>query len=248
MAKLHELLAVEGDLEGTFKSILNETETSFSKKAQLFFGFHKRCVMFDDDVEPPPAESMEMTTTVGQKMEYTADHIIRYFDALLQKECTNQEAVADLIVDGNTIAEKVPATFLLGLEKRLKLVRNVMASMPVLPNGIKWTEDPNRGEGVYLSETPEENFKTAKTFRFKVLYEATETHPAQIEKWEEQVNVGKYSKTTWAGMLTTARKSAILGRMDKLIRAVKRARQKANTTKVVERQIGQALFDYLDTF
>lgn len=245
MAKLHELLAVEGDLEGTNKAILAETTHSFAKKPGLFFGFHKRLEMFDEDAPEPPAEIQEMTSTVMEKMRYAAGHIIRYLDAILQKEATNQLAQADLVVDGEVIAKDLPATFLLGLEARLKKVREVVAAMPTLPVGKKWEIDPTRGEDVYRCVTPDEKFKTAKTFRHKVLYEATEHHPAQIEKWEETENVGKYIVDTWSGMITSAQKSTLLGRLDKLIQGAKKARQRANTQEVIKLKIGDELFKYL---
>ena len=195
--------------------------------------------------QTPPEEQQELDCTVKDKMDYMAGHIVRYFDAILQKEKTNQSAVADLIVDGVVIAEKLPATFLLGLEKRLKLVREVYKQIPTLPLGKKWLEDSTMGQGVYLCHTPDEKFKTRKVFRFNVLYEATPEHPAQIEKWEEQENVGKYVTVTWSGMITSAKKSSILGRVDKLIRATKKARQRANAAEVVELSVGKEIFDYI---
>ena len=83
----------------------------------------------------------------------------------------------------------VPATLLLGLESRLKMVRDVYAEIPTLPPGGKWVKDTNEGNDIYFNENIETRFKTAKTFVHKVLYEATKEHPAQIEKWEELVKV-----------------------------------------------------------
>lgn len=246
MGKLHELLAVEGDLEGTFKAILAETQHSFAKKPGLFFGYNKRLEMFDEGAPTAPEETQELTTTVAEKMEYASGHVIKYLDAVLQKEATNQLAKGDIIVDGVTLAKDLPATFLLGLETRLKKVREALAAMPTLPVGKKWVVDATKGNDIHVCETPDEKFKTAKTFRHKVLYEATEHHPAQIEKWEETENVGRYVTTTWSGMVSSAQKSAILGRMDKLIQATKKARQRANTQEIVKTTIGKKLFSFLD--
>ena len=83
-------------------------------------------------------------------------------------------------------------------------------------------------------------------FKSQVLYKATVEHPAQIEKWEEQVPVGKYVKKVWSGMLTPARKSELLGNIDKLISAVKKARQRANATVVVKLNVGQKFIDFIN--
>ena len=246
MPKLHELLAVEGDLEGAHKEILQEAQKTFKDKPAHFMGAHKTLKMFDENQPTAPDEYQEMVTTVHDKLGYIAGHAVRYLDAVLQKESTNQIARADLVVDGKVIAKDIPATFLLGLETKLKNIRETYRTVPTLPPGLKWERDETKGKHVYSMVHPEEKFKTARTFRHKVLYEATKEHPAQIEKWEETENVGKYVTQRWAGMLTSAEKSELLGRVDKLIRATKKARQQANATEVSKATIGKHIFDFIN--
>lgn len=245
MAKLHELLAVEGDLEGTFKKILQETKKTFTDKPAFFLSWQRELEMFDSNAPDPPIERQEMVTTVHDKLKYTNTHVVNYFNAISQKERTNQTAKADLVVDGQAIAKDVPATLLLGLESRLKLLRQTYEGAPTLAPGKKWEKDQTIGDNIYVDVEPEEKFKTAKTFKHKVLYEATKEHAAQIEKWEEVENVGKYRQRMWSGMLSPAEKSLLLGKVDKLIRAVKKARQRANNTDVVDYTIGKTLIDYI---
>lgn len=243
---LHELLAVEGDLEGTFKKIVEETKSTFKNKPAHFLGSHRKLEMFaDDDKTEYPEEHKAIDETVGSKLEYTAKPIKRYFDAVLQKEATNQTAKADLVVDGKVLAEGLPATFLLGLESRLKIVRSIYNEIPTLDPGIEWEKDEAKGKGIFKTKYPEEKLKTAQTIQHKVLYEATKEHPAQLERWQEALNVGKFIKQTWSGMISPYDKSMYLERIDKLIRAVKKARQKANTAEVVKLKIGDTLFNFI---
>lgn len=256
MPKLHELLAVEGDLEGTYKQILEETLNTFTKKPNHFMGAEKTCRIFDENKQDdtPATQRQELVTTVHDKWNYTQKHVIRYLDAVLQKESTNQQAVADIVVDGIKIAESVPATFLLGLETKLKNIRKVLSAAPTLPPAIKWEKDTGLGENVYRRSHPEKTFKTAKTFQHKVLVpaqfpkegEGGQSLPAQIEKWEETQNVGEYTTEQWSGMLSPTEKSVMLGRLDTLIRSVKKARQRANTTDVVKHSIGEKLFNFVN--
>ncbi|KKL18768.1 hypothetical protein LCGC14_2472220 [marine sediment metagenome] len=246
MAKLHELLAVEPDLEGNYKKILEETKNTFTKKSDHFFGFHRRLELFGDDKHDTPEEYKEMATTVHAKLDYQKKSIVRYLDAVLQKEATNQQAIADLTIDGIEIAKGVPATFLLGLENKLKQVRAVYEVSPTLPPGHKWVPDETKGDHVYSMDHPEEQFKSEKIFKVQVLYDATKEHPAQVEKIPETKDVGKYVKHIWSGMISPAEKSVILGRIDKVIRGVKKARQRANATEVVKRTIGKEIFKYID--
>lgn len=252
-SKLHQLLAVEGDLEGIYKQITKETIDTFTKRVNHFNGFIRELNWYDAEMPPEPVERQHMMTTVKDKLDYNNDSVVRYFDALLQKEATNQVAKADLIVDGTTIATEVPATMLLGMESRLKNVREVYASIPTLPPNVEWVEDAQKGPNIYSRKHPEENMKTEKTFKVQVLYEAQfpkegergDSLPAQVEKVPETKNVGVYKKHVWTGVLSPAEKSLLLNRIDKLIRAVKKARQQANSTEVVKKTIGKELFDYI---
>ena len=47
-------------------------------------------------------------------------------------------------------------------------------------------------------------------------------------------------------MISPAEKSALLGRIDKLIQATKKARQQANAAEVVNREIGRKIMDYIN--
>jgi hypothetical protein len=244
--KLHEVLAVEADLEGKAKLVVGETKSVFEKKPALFTGASRTYKPFVEDGVDWPEENQAMATTVEAKLKYASGFIASWFDALAQKEATNQIAKAAIVVDGVTLIEDVPATFLLGLESRLKYIREMYEGIPTLSMSIDWQQDPAKGDGVWSMVNPEKTFKTAKTMKSKVLYEATDKHPAQIEKWDETENVGIYVKHVWSGMITPSLKAQLLERIDKLIRAVKQARQRANSADVVKVNVGKKLMDFIN--
>jgi len=246
MSKLHQLLAVESDLDNAQTKVLEETTTIFAKKGQLFVGAIKKLEVFDEnDTTVYPEERFELTTTVDDRLDYQNKFIIDYFDALLRKETTNQEAKAAINIDGKDITGELPATFLLALEKKLIRVRSVYLSIPTLQQGIRWEIDSSLGENIFRAKDPEIKFKTKKVFKHQILVDATEHHPAQIEKWEEQENIGRYITEKWSGLITSSRKAELLKRVDKLIIAVKKARQKANDITASKDKVGELLFDYI---
>lgn len=249
VAKLHELLAVESDLESVTKKTVEEAIKTFKSKSAHFMALHRVCKMYDDDKQDqaPPDEFLSMVTTVHGKLDYVGQNIGKYYDAVLQKELTNQAAKADLVVDGKILEKDLPATFLLGLETKLKKIRDLYESIPTLSSGVEWVPDHDQGDHIYKMKHPEEKYKTAKTFQHKVLYDATDKHPAQIERWEETVNIGKFTKDVWSGMISSADKAVLLGRLDKLLRAVKKARQRANNIDIASRKIGGNILDYINT-
>jgi len=247
-SKLHELLAVESDLSGTYAKILAETKTNFTKHPDRYIGLSQRFELFDLSAPEEAEQHKKLDDTVADKLKYTAEHIIRYLDVVLQKETTNQRAVADLIVDGVTIAVGMPATFLLGMETKLKKIRDDMyASIPTLAPGIEWELDEAVGKNIFKRVHAEEKFRTKKVRKNHVLAAATKEHAAQVEVYTEDEKVAKVITNTWSGMVSPAQKSALIGRVDKLIRAVKKARQKANSTEVVKTTIGAEIFKYINS-
>jgi len=74
---------------------------------------------------------------------------------------------------------------------------------------------------------------------------ATDKHPAQVEKVVREIQIGTYSEVQQSGEMQPGEKADLLGRVDKLIESVKKARSKANEAEVDEAKIGGALFDYI---
>jgi len=244
MAQLHQLLAVEGDLEDIFKRALGETSGIFGR-ADAFQAWHERFEATAEGVADEADKHKEMVTTVPAVLAEMTEHTGRYLDAVLQKELTNQTARAAIVIDGNPITEDLPVTFLLGLENKLKAIRKVISQAPVLDPGVAWDADPDTGENVRKRRHPAVRSKTKKTVNHKILVQPTDHHPAQIEKWNEDVPVGKYTKNEWTGMLTPAEKTAMLKRLDKLARATKKARTKANEAKVVTIQAADSILSFV---
>lgn len=246
--KLHEVLAVEADLEGNAKRVLEEAQVTFSKKGDHFMGYHKTLKMFDEArmaEEEGSEEHKDPITTVQAKLDYIRTPVAKWFDVLAQKERTNQDARADLVVDGEVLLEDMPATFLLGLESRLKLVRGVYETIPTHPPAVVWEEDPGKGAGHFRSKYPEKRDKTEKTTAYEIMVPPTKEHPAQVNTWPENKKVGVLTTERWTTTISPAEKSNLLGRIDELLRAVKKARQRANSAPLVKVKVGRRLLDFI---
>lgn len=242
--ELHQLLPVESNLQGLSKQIIAEAAETLRKK-ERFMGSVKRLEMFDANRSGEEiTEVQDITTTVADKLAYVQEAVIRYYDAYVQKEATNQNATADLVIDDKVICKDVPATALLGLETRLKEIRNLYNEIPTLPPGIEWKETDR--SGVYKQGKEEVRMKTEKTIQYKEVSKATDKFPAQVEKWTADVPVGRYISTTECSMLPVSEKSRLLGRIDRLIQAVMEARMRANSTPIVQTTIGKGIFDYIN--
>jgi len=250
MGKMHELLAVESDREAVFKKVVTEAGDTFRKRSDHFLGHHKTLEMKEEGKEMAEAAAEDhkaMVTTVGKKLDYVSNPVVTYLDAVLQKECTNQVAKADLVLpDGTVLGKDLPATFLLGLESKLKFLRQMYENIPTLSPGTEWVADDQMGEGVYKSKHLETKAKTETTVEHKVIVEATEHHPAQIGEASITEVVGVFKTKHWSGMISPARKSELLGRLDVLMQAAKQARMRANSADTIDRKIGKELVDYIN--
>lgn len=245
MGKLHELLAIEADKNNISTKLVEESRATLSKKPDHFRGFTKQLTYFDDKRAVENAEETKLVvSTVDENLEYTLNHVASYFDVILQKEMTNQTAVADLVVGDVTFAKGIPATFLLGMETRIKNLRALFEAVPTLPPAIAWEADINSGPGYYRSPKTMVP-RTEKQVKFVTLAPATDKHPAQVKDWTEDVPVAKVETVEYSGMWTVQQKADALDRVDVLLQAIKKARQRANTAEVVDAHIGAALTNYI---
>jgi len=248
MAQLHELLAVEGDLKGQRDKIKDETINTFTKKANHFLGGLRTLKMFGVERENEEAggmERQEIVTTVPEKLKHMTKSFSRFWDAKLQKEATNQEAKADIIIDGKKFIESIPVTFLLSMEEELRQLRKVYDTIPTLQPGVEWVNDQQKGEYYWKTANPITKNKTEKTIEYKIIVPATKEHPAQVKELSQDKPVGVYSTESYSGMLSPAQKSIMIGKLDTLLRAVKKARQRANNQLVEKRTIGEQIFSYI---
>ncbi len=247
MGKLHALLAVEPDKKGAAEKILNETINTFSKKQDHFTGqLRTYAPVNDGDTEIFDDEKKTMVTTVADKLTYTEQALVELIDVLYQKEETNTNARADLVLpNGTVIATSVPATVLLNLENRFKAIRMMYQAIPTLAPEEEWVVDSTL-DNTYKSK-PKVTYKTKKVTTPLVLYPHTDRHPAQVKEVTEDVRQGTWTTTKWSGMLSPSQKSELLGRVDTLIQAIKCARVQANDEEAATNKIGNRLFDYINT-
>jgi len=243
--KLHEILAVENGLEKTAKKLILSSKKQFDKE-NLFLGQTKTLEMFDESLAHLNAiEHQKLETTVDDNLDYALKAVSKYWDSVVQKDLANQIAKADVVVDGTVILSDVPSTTLLGLESKISELRTLFEAIPTLAPGINWIRNEADPEGIFRTSEGISQFKTEKDIDFRVLYEATTEHPAQVAQMNVVKNVGKYTTNKTSGMYTAHRKAKVLSNLDTLLSAVKKARQRANNAIIEKRNIGENLINFI---
>lgn len=235
--QLHEVLAVDRELEAKDKEERASAIELLMKRPELFQGHIKSLQMIDEKdkiEEAAQAETVAIYLSVDAVIDQALQHTVKYMDAVAQKESTNQHARGDIILDdGTTLLENVPATALLALEKIIADVIKLYNTIPVLAAGIKWEKDTDLGAGVYKASPDIKRLKTKNIKKPITMAEATDRHPAQTALIDDTVPVGTYTEQRWSTLMLPVRKMQLLGRLEELQRAVKQARMRANTAQVV---------------
>lgn len=242
MGKLHELLAVEPSLKGTKDRIINETLKDFTKNSHLFTGGKKVYTPSEDGGRVFDPEFTKMVTTVPDRLNYTKKAFVKHANVVVAKGMTNTKALAKLIVNGKEIAE-LSASALLDMESMYKLLRTVLEKTPTIDDKIEWTEDKTKKHTWKSAIT--KTYKTRKKSEFITVVQATKEHPAQIREVVNDIVEGTWQTTYTSGMITSAEKSVKIGMCDTVIRAIKKARQRANTVTVEKIDINGTLFDMI---
>ena len=247
MSKLHELLAVEGDLRTQAESCRKDLQNTFEKKQHHF---SKKLVVFKSKEEgvPDKVESqLALQSTVHRELDWISEKIAKALDAGHHIDCANTTAKADLVLeDGTVLLKSVPATSLLRLEHRVAEIRDLVHAIPTLDPAKGFEPCPDEGAGIFKAHDVSKT-RTQKIQEHVIVVPATKEHPAQVAVVTKDVPVGQIEEKEWSSMITVAAKGDMLDRVEELLRAVKTARAKANEIDldVKTNKIGDRLLDYV---
>ena len=244
MARLHELLAVEGNLKAQAEKIRTDLAAMFEKQRHLFT---ERIVTFrpsEEGTNEVREEQSDLQTTVRQELARVGETWAQALDVSATIAETNTKARAEIILDGEALFGALPATALLELEKRLGEIHTLVSSVPTLDPAKGFVLDADRGKVIYRAREDLKQ-RTKKTQRPIVLYDATKEHPAQVQLISEDVPVGEIRVQEWSGLITPAEKAEMLDRVERVRRATKAARSRANEADAEQKKIGAALFRYI---
>lgn len=254
MGKIFEVLAVEEALGKRLQTIFQDTLAVLKNKEHLFLGNTRSLSMFDTSpekaveikaLEDKESISVDVSTTVPEHLNYFATNFAALADVLYQRDVSNQRSNADVVVNGQMLLKDAPATFLLALENKLTMFRDVVKEIPTLNPQYVWTPDNTyRRKFVYRSNEVT-TVKTEKGFAYNVMSPATDKFPAQVHTVETAKNIGRYTEVKFSGMISSATKAELLDRTDALIRAIKQARQRANANEAINDKVADKLMMYI---
>jgi hypothetical protein len=238
MSKLNQVIAVEKGIKQKNNDVGSELYKALDKPG-LFNGLTKKYKPLDEEGEKLQDQSVKVQMSVDQVLKENARVLIDLLDITATKDLANCEAKASVVVDGVTLFEKVPATYLLFLEKQLSDLHAFVLRLPVLDPAKDWTFDAN---ALLFKTEPVQTLRTKKIEKALVLYDATDKHPAQVKTVTDDQTVGTWETVELSGAIPLPKKNALI---EKVQKAVKFAREEANTTEVVTAKVGDKMLSWL---
>lgn len=241
MPKLNQIIAVEKGVKSRSFQDLTEAHQALQKTA-LLSGISRTYRPKDEEGEQLPPESNRVQVKAEGIIRKTTEILSRLFDVTATKDWANCKASADVVVDGKVLLEKVPASYLIFLEKQLVDLHTFVKKLPVLDASEDWKFDPSAD--CWATE-PTQTVKTKKVPRNHVKAAATDKHPAQVEVYYEDVIIGHWRTVKFSGALPAQRVNELLDRVEKLQQAVKFAREEANNLEVEDHKVGEKVFNFI---
>lgn len=250
ITRLHELLAAEKTPNGAWDQILAETIHKFKTPETFFHGHSKSLKMIAESPENSATENAAreekpVVTTVYDTLEWALDIYARAENLQYQKNITNQRAIGTVMWKGKPFLENLPVDELLGLESRLKKIRELYGVLPTLDASKFWTRDDDHKRRSWVTQHQEIKTKTDKQIIPVQMAKATDKHPEQVHPVQKDVVVGHFTTIGRSGEITAHQKADAIKLVDELIMEIKQARMRANETEVVDGSIAKKLTDLL---
>lgn len=224
------------------KARAGEAQKWFGEGIRAFqmSGMKRTYTPIDEDGEKLPDEEKRIQHTWQSVIQTMRDYYEGYIDSVATKDYANQVAKADVVIDGKTLVKDAPVPFLLYLEKILTDWRGFLSKMPQRDRGQVWQGT----SGQWESEPVTQN-RTVKQKVPIVLYEATKDHPAQTQLVEKAVLTGHFRTINHSAELSFEEKERFIRRVDRLMTAVREAREEANSQEIDKVSLANGLLDYI---
>lgn len=243
MTKLNQIIAIEDGSKKNGYADLTKTHHVL-QKPDLFSGF---VATYAPHTEDPTLKQPDQRKVIQQNapeiVKLAQTGLAETWNIVATKDIGNCAAKADVVVDGVILANQVPVTHLLFLEKQLNDLRTFIAKLPVLDPAKEWEYDSNKG--MYQTKFHEQRIKTRKVHKSLVKIEPGPHSPGQAEiiTIDEPEGVWTQVDISTAYPQDTIRQ--MLDRVAKLSVAVKSAREEANSIEVTKASVAEKLLGFI---
>lgn len=252
MSKLNVLLAKTDQLGAVIRKNLTDAISIFKNKQAHFKGektlYKERKAEF-----AAPANNVDkpVASTVSEWLDYSFNIGTDFLKAKLDQEATNCSGTAKsaLVIDGVNYGELTSGELmaLKGFFEQQSL-KDMLESMPTISLTERWvpstnTEYAKRG----ILESPIQKWIDKVTESTpQVQWDPSGKQPGVIVQVKETVEKADIERQLFTGEISHIERAEMLGRLTKILIAVKTALEQANAAEVVETKVNPSdLFKFL---
>lgn len=239
--KLNQVIAIEKGVKTRTQKEITEAYHK-AQKPVLFNGFVKTYKPNVDGDETFPQEKKLVEVKVNSLLRDVRRNMKELFNVTATKDYANCSAKSAIYLEGTIVAQDVPVTYLMFLEKQLIDLQTSIATLPVLEATEEWSWDSHTEQ--YKTESTK-TVKTRKVQEALSLVAPTDKHPGQAVQITVDRNVGIWDNIKMSGAISESDKRDLLTRVETLIKAVKMARETANLTDAPEIDLSSSLLSYI---
>jgi hypothetical protein len=239
--KLNQTIAISNGIKTNSEKILTK-EYQLLQKDELLSGISRKYNPSKEDGEKLPPEDKKVQHTVDKSIKEISKALKELINIVATQDVANCKAVANVNIKDKIILKYVPVTHLLFLEKQLINLHTYIGKLPILDAGEDWKYDET--QGCYRSAT-RSTARTQKIPEVIVKYQATKEHPAQVEIYPKDVQVGIWENVKYSGCIEKSKRDEYLEKVEELQKAIKIAREEANSIDVSPMEFGEAILNFV---
>jgi len=259
MSKLNVLLAKTDALQSSFRAMVLDYSSYFSKNQGDFKGEVKTYESKPGMIDLPAERGTKLiVTTVEEKLQWFEQTGKEYIDALFSQEATNASGIAkaELLVDGKSWGE-YSSLELLRLKSLIENgdIEKMYSSIPVRSDSEIWNKNTNEiykdRNGIYES-IPQTGVKKSVTKESYILPDPNITKDSgakyvpQVASKDTIIDLGEYSFQKFTGEWSHRERAGLLRRRQVLLTSIIEALKKANEVESVNSNLtSNKIFDYL---
>jgi hypothetical protein len=244
MTQTVQLLAIAGTVATETKARMAQLQAVAGQPGQ-FEGHardHEPVLAVADGGVKLPSEGKRVRATVEEVLWLAQKALTRHWDLALTLDHANAAAKGD-VTFGSVTLKDMPVGHMLWLSREVEALIKLVAALPELDPAKNWS-----AEGAEPGQVRSEPARTPRPEKVPgkfVLYEATEHHPAQVQRLDEDKVTGWWTQVNFSGAIDPKRKQVMLDRLREAWEALKMAREKANTATVTDYKEAEQVFGYV---
>lgn len=241
MPKLNQICALVKDRKADVEKALTNDYNKKLTQSEAFVGMIRDYKPSIENGDKLPREEQKIQFTVDNILDSARKKLTELWDLVLTQDTANCQANADIMIDNIKLASAVPVTTLLFMEKQLHNLMAMVQRCPTPNPAETWHFDDTLGT---FSSAPTESARMVKTHHVVEKFKPTEHQPGQADIIYLDKQVGTWTKKMFSSAMSADKKFAMIARLQKVLDAVKLAREEANMTNAKSVKIGDLIFDF----